>query len=141
MSLPNIDDLTAQELRELAKKVEERTAEKNKEDLYKIYETLEQLAEEYGFEITFVIREMGEIVANKKSAPKYRNPDNPKQTWTGQGRKPNWLRDILEQNPKMTEDDFLIDKPAVQSQKARKIEEKEIEPPGVTDRQQHTQTG
>ncbi|CAK0744546.1 DNA-binding protein H-NS [Gammaproteobacteria bacterium] len=26
-----------------------------------------------------------------KSPPKYRNPDNHAQTWTGKGRKPGWL--------------------------------------------------
>lgn len=27
-----------------------------------------------------------------KSAPKFANPDDPKQTWTGKGRQPNWYR-------------------------------------------------
>lgn len=26
-----------------------------------------------------------------KVAPKYRNPDNPTETWTGRGRQPRWL--------------------------------------------------
>ena len=26
-----------------------------------------------------------------KVAPKYRNPDNPKETWTGRGKQPRWL--------------------------------------------------
>lgn len=31
--------------------------------------------------------------ARSKSAPKYRNPDNADQTWTGLGRKPQWFHD------------------------------------------------
>lgn len=27
-------------------------------------------------------------------APKYRNPSNPEQTWTGRGNKPHWVRDF-----------------------------------------------
>lgn len=27
-------------------------------------------------------------------APKYRNPQNPEQTWTGRGNKPHWVRDF-----------------------------------------------
>ncbi len=27
----------------------------------------------------------------KTSTPKYANPQNPSQTWTGKGRKPNWF--------------------------------------------------
>jgi DNA-binding protein H-NS len=26
-----------------------------------------------------------------KTAPKYRNPKDPSQTWTGRGRRPNWI--------------------------------------------------
>ncbi len=29
----------------------------------------------------------------RKGKPKYRNPNNPEQTWTGRGKKPNWLKD------------------------------------------------
>ena len=27
---------------------------------------------------------------------KYRNPDNQNETWTGRGKRPNWLRDAIE---------------------------------------------
>jgi DNA-binding protein H-NS len=29
-----------------------------------------------------------------KVAPKYRNPANPEQTWTGRGRSPLWVQDL-----------------------------------------------
>ncbi len=29
-----------------------------------------------------------------KSAPKYRNPANADETWSGRGRKPGWVRDL-----------------------------------------------
>ena len=28
-------------------------------------------------------------------APKYRNPANPSQTWTGRGKRPNWMSDMF----------------------------------------------
>lgn len=35
---------------------------------------------------------------NKKTrapgAPKYRNPDDPTQTWAGRGKRPGWLKDV-----------------------------------------------
>lgn len=31
--------------------------------------------------------------AKPKAAPKYRNPADPTQTWTGRGRKPQWFKD------------------------------------------------
>jgi DNA-binding protein H-NS len=33
-------------------------------------------------------------LAGKKVAPKYRNPANPEQTWTGRGVSPTWVQDL-----------------------------------------------
>jgi DNA-binding protein H-NS len=41
-----------------------------------------------------------------KVAIKYRNPDNPGDTWTGRGRQPRWLVAILKKGGKL--DDFKI---------------------------------
>ena len=37
-------------------------------------------------------------VGTKKVAPKYRNPANPEQTWTGRGVSPVWVRDLKAAN-------------------------------------------
>ena len=39
-------------------------------------------------------------------APKYRNPENPGETWAGRGLKPRWLKAAIETGK--TADDFLI---------------------------------
>ena len=41
-----------------------------------------------------------------KVKPKYRNPDNPSQTWAGRGLKPRWYRQALASG--RTEKDLLI---------------------------------
>ncbi len=33
-------------------------------------------------------------LAGAKVAPKYRNPTNPEQTWTGRGVSPKWIADL-----------------------------------------------
>ena len=43
---------------------------------------------------------------------KYRNPDNPKETWAGRGRKPKWIEDKLAHGASL--DDLLINRSAVQ---------------------------
>jgi DNA-binding protein H-NS len=40
--------------------------------------------------------------------PKYRNPKNPAETWSGRGRLPRWLRPQLRAGRDL--DDFLIDR-------------------------------
>lgn len=41
-----------------------------------------------------------------KVAPKYRNPENPKETWTGRGKQPRWLAAYTAQGRDAAE--FLI---------------------------------
>jgi len=41
-----------------------------------------------------------------KGVAKYRNPDNPKQTWTGRGKRPGWLVEKVESGTKL--DDMAI---------------------------------
>jgi DNA-binding protein H-NS len=43
--------------------------------------------------------------------PKYRNPANPEETWSGHARKPGWLVDALRKRG-VTLDQFLIAAPA-----------------------------
>lgn len=43
-----------------------------------------------------------------KVAPKYRNPANPKETWTGRGKQPRWLAAHTAKGKKL--EDFLIKK-------------------------------
>ena len=38
-----------------------------------------------------------------KVAPKYRNPHNHDQTWTGRGMKPRWLQGLVDQGHDITE--------------------------------------
>src|SRR5271167_388911 len=59
-------------------------------------------------------------------APKYRNPENPAETWAGRGLKPRWLAAAIKTGKKL--DDFLIPgaskasaaKPAKKTGKTRK---------------------
>jgi DNA-binding protein H-NS len=43
-------------------------------------------------------------------APKYRNPDNPAETWAGRGLRPRWLAAALKTGKKL--EDFSIAAPA-----------------------------
>ena len=44
--------------------------------------------------------------ARGKVAPKYRNPENPSETWAGRGLRPRWLTAALKTGKKL--DDFRI---------------------------------
>jgi DNA-binding protein H-NS len=58
-------------------------------------------------ERTCLARRATESGAKSVSVAKFRNPDAPEQTWTGRGRKPNWLVEKLKKRG-VTMDDFAI---------------------------------
>jgi DNA-binding protein H-NS len=78
------------------------------------------LAREAGFEVTLTkMGEGGERRRRRRSSdgadgddrrrevsPKYRNPDNASETWSGRGRKPRWLEERLEKGAPL--EDFAI---------------------------------
>jgi DNA-binding protein H-NS len=53
----------------------------------------EQAAKEYGFSLEEILNAGGK---STKGMPKYANPADPSQTWTGRGRKPNWVIEAIE---------------------------------------------
>lgn len=64
-----------------------------------------RLAAEVGYEAEF--RKMGEAAGGRaKVAPKYRNPHNPDETWSGRGRPPKWVRKLQAEGVSM--DDMAI---------------------------------
>ena len=38
-----------------------------------------------------VVSALGGSLKGRKVAPKYRNPDNKRETWAGRGRQPRWV--------------------------------------------------
>ena len=64
----------------------------------------ESAAKEYGFSLDELLG--GQPKKGSKSEPKYKNPADPSQTWTGKGRKPNWVNDALAAGKNM--DDLQI---------------------------------
>jgi DNA-binding protein H-NS len=49
-------------------------------------------------------------------APKYKNPDNPSETWSGRGLQPRWLTSELKRGGRL--EDFLIGAPPRKSRRA-----------------------
>lgn len=61
---------------------------------------LEKKAKEFGLTLEEIVGGgKPKAKSGKKSAglpPKYRNPDDPSQTWSGRGRQPGWYKERLE---------------------------------------------
>jgi DNA-binding protein H-NS len=86
MSLKDLRDLQSQ----VAKAVASFEERRKKEALVE----LEEKAKTLGFSLA----ELTGATAKRKrapAAPKYANPANPSETWSGRGRKPKWFTQAL----------------------------------------------
>lgn len=67
----------------------------------------EEKAQRLGIDISDLFGgKAGKKKSTNKAPPKYRNPANGSETWSGRGRKPTWLVAQLDQGREI--DDFLI---------------------------------
>ncbi|WP_439524737.1 H-NS histone family protein [Marivita sp.] len=100
----DLNNMSKDELKTLIKEAEKALKSLETRRLTQAKKAAESAAKEYGFSLDELLG--GAPKKGSKSAPKYRNPNDPDQTWTGKGRKPNWVNDALAAGKNM--DDLKI---------------------------------
>ena len=102
-----LDNMSYAELKAIAPMIPLKIAEREKTEKEAVKAELAELAKSKGFEMADLFGNGSKAAKEKKSvAPKYRNPADASQTWTGRGRKPKWVTEALDAGGNM--DDFLI---------------------------------
>jgi DNA-binding protein H-NS len=108
----DLKPLTRKELEKLKTDVErelERTIERDKKTAMA---AAKKAAREHGFALSDITDESKPKTPRKKAAkkppakPKYANPADKNQTWTGKGRNPQWFKDAMLSGKKP--EDFAI---------------------------------
>lgn len=95
----DISTLSLEQLKTLQQQIPAEIKRREKDVKEKLLGELSILAESRGFSLEQLLKdEAGESKTKVKPVkPKYRNPLNAEQTWTGRGRKPQWVLDQLAQ--------------------------------------------
>jgi len=94
----DLSQLSLTELHDLVTKAQKELAERQKTERRQVMAEIRELAESVGLLVNFQEEEKASgSLKGRKVAPKYRNPHNPEETWTGRGMKPRWLAQLLEQ--------------------------------------------
>ena len=103
----DISNLTKKELIALRKKVDRAIESIDARTLDKARREARQLAQSYGLALGDLIEvpkshnksdtnpKARKPAKSGKVAPKYRDPANPKVTWSGRGRTPKWVSEAL----------------------------------------------
>lgn len=80
------------ELLELKTRIDVAISAKRKSERSDIKQKVRDLIEGAGFDVGDIVGDApSKSLKGRKVAPKYRNPKNPQETWTGRGRQPKWL--------------------------------------------------
>jgi DNA-binding protein H-NS len=103
--IAGLEKMSYAELAELRNQVDRMMAEKQTSERNALRQKMADMAKEHGFDIR-------ELLDGRKGkggtvAPKYRDPKNPENTWTGRGRMPRWMAAATKGN-KAKKDDYLI---------------------------------
>jgi DNA-binding protein H-NS len=114
----NLESYTIDELEKLIRQAEAALDKKRKAELKNAQSVLEKMAKELGVDPSALLKPADKKPGRKKGAakkkastrkpvkPKYRDPSNAKNTWSGRGKRPIWLQQALEKGSKL--EDFAI---------------------------------
>ncbi|KAB2937855.1 MAG: H-NS histone family protein [Hyphomicrobium sp.] len=103
MATINLTKLSYAELLKLEERLAVAIAEKRAAEASATKDQLRAMAEKAGFRVEELFGKRG---GRRPREAKYRNPNNPSQTWSGRGRKPNWLVDAVKKGAKV--DSFAV---------------------------------
>lgn len=93
MKLPDLEKMNKDELETLIKAAQKALKTVDARKRKAALDAAKAAAIEHGFDLSELT---GAGTAKKsrrpQNPPKYRNPDNPDDTWSGLGRKPEWIK-------------------------------------------------
>lgn len=108
----DLKNLSPKELHALISNANAQMHEAHAAQVQSVKQKIETLLSNSGLTLNDMYPSRAKKVAGKKSAkgavaPKYRNPSNPSETWSGRGRQPAWFAKALKRRG-VTADSLLI---------------------------------
>jgi DNA-binding protein H-NS len=108
MAAVNYDKMSLKELLDHEARLSKAIVAARRNDMANARKKVAAIAESLGYKIEELTGSprAGKRGNGGKVAVKYRNKDNPEETWTGRGRQPKWLAARLAKGAKLS--DFAI---------------------------------
>ena len=103
MTTVNLDNLSVEDLNKLKLNIDSTIINKRQSEILALRQQVESLVDNSPFTLQEI---MEAKQARKPVFPKYKNPNDPEQTWTGRGRRPHWVENCLANGMDLT--DILI---------------------------------
>lgn len=96
----DLNDLSIEELEQVVSKARQLIEKRREEAVAQARADIERIAASTGYSVEDLLgrgKARARPTARKAVADKYRNPRDPSQAWSGRGKRPRWLQDLLEQ--------------------------------------------
>ncbi|MFN7002889.1 MAG: H-NS family nucleoid-associated regulatory protein [Roseinatronobacter sp.] len=90
----DLAEMSLEDLKKLQKDVAKAIETYEERTLKEVRAKMDAIARDHGYTLEKVLAHTP-TVSRKPVAPKYANPADKSQTWTGRGRKPKWVADAL----------------------------------------------
>lgn len=99
----NLTEFSVPELHQLSKDINKEIERRQVEDRRNVSSQMKQLASSIGMTVEEILGLEMAKKSKTQGQPKYQNPENPQQTWTGRGKRPNWMKEALEKGKTLEE--------------------------------------
>ena len=104
----DLDQMELDELKRIRKDVDRAIESYEKRKKQDALAAAEAAAKESGYTLSELLGSAAKSKGKRVNPPKYRHPENPDLTWTGRGRRPDWIQEGLQAGKSL--EDFLIAK-------------------------------
>lgn len=120
-----LDGLSPKELQTLIAQAQSRMESARTEHIQSVRAKIDALLKAEGLQLSEIYAGRGGKRGKRAGAgvPKYRNPADPSQTWTGHGKKPTWFQQALKKSG-VTAESLLITRSTTKKAPARKAAKK-----------------
>ncbi len=102
----NVDKMSMKEISDLEARIAKAKSQVRDKAKAETRAKIDRILDASGFTLADLYNLPQRGRGRSKSAAKYANPDNRSETWTGRGRKPNWLVARLKKGAR--QEDFAI---------------------------------
>ena len=102
----DLDKMSEKELTDLRTQVDRALSSGRTRRRAEARRAAEDAASKHGFSLGELLGDGGGRAGKTKAPPKYRNPADASQTWSGRGRQPGWLKEGMAKGKSMS--DFAI---------------------------------
>ena len=95
----DLSNMSSADLRNLQEQLKRELIKRESRDRAEAREKIEAIAQSVGIPLKDLIADSGAVRAARKTgavAPRYRNPADASQQWTGRGRQPKWVKEWLD---------------------------------------------